>query len=298
MKIACVTGASSGIGLEVAQYLVRAGYIVFAGSRHSTQDTGRKHQKILSNHHGQWLPWQIDLASLQSVIKASRFVKETVSHLDLLINNAGVMAPLSSQKTQEGFDRQFGVNHLGHFALSYYLKDYLCAGDGKIVNVSSLAAGRISAHVASFKNTHKKFNRWTLYQRSKLANLLFTKELNQKAKQWHWNLHARAAHPGWARTSITQHRFSQDSTLRKTIATFGVYIALKVFGQSAQMGAKPIIYAALAPLAKDGAYYGPDGWCEHRGYPKEVAMPKAANNRDAQKALWILSEKMTGCHWS
>ena len=211
--------------------------------------------------------------------------------LDVLINNAGVMVP-PQRKTKDGFELQFGTNHLGHFALTGRLIEKLLAAEApRVVNVSSVAhrAGKMDFDDL---NWSKRYSRWPAYGRSKLSNLLFTLELARRAEAAGTNLIAAASHPGFAATNLQTAGIGLGSagTLLKPFMKVGNLI----FAQSDAMGALPSLYAATAPGVEGDDYFGPDGLGEQRGHPKRVGRTgRAADGEDA-KRLWEVSEELTG----
>ncbi|MBO1328438.1 SDR family oxidoreductase [Acetobacter suratthaniensis] len=295
-RTALVTGGNSGLGLEVARGLARRGARLLLPVR----DTARGQQAVAaltaSCPQAHITLLALDLASLESVSACARAVAEQTNTLDFLINNAGVMAPAHRLETQDGFERQFGVNHLGHFALTAALRPLLQAarGGGTVVTVASLAAGRNTLHFDDLQSRHR-YSPFGAYQQSKLANLLFSLELARRAAENGWNLHARAAHPGWASTAILAN--GQGATLPAPLGrieqTLGGAV-LRVMGQSAARGAEPLLYAALSPDAHDGDYYGPQGAGERHGRPGPVPIPPTARKPSLAARLWDISERLTG----
>lgn len=295
-RTALVTGGNSGLGLEVARGLARRGARVLLPVR----DIARGQQAVAaltaSCPQARITLLALDLASLESVSACARAVAEQTDTLDFLINNAGVMAPAHRLETQDGFELQFGVNHLGHFALTAALRPLLQAarGGGTVVTVASLAAGRNTLHFDDLQSRHR-YSPFGAYQQSKLANLLFSLELARRADENGWNLHARAAHPGWASTAILAN--GQGATLPAPLGrieqTLGG-VVLRVMGQSAARGAEPLLYAALSPDAHDGDYYGPQGAGERHGRPGPVPIPPTARKPSLAARLWDISERLTG----
>ena len=228
----------------------------------------------------------LDLASLASIADFAQRMRARQS-LDLLINNAGVMALPRRQTTADGFEMQFGTNHLGHFALTARLMPLLRrAGAPRVISVSSLAhrTGFIDFDDLQGERTYSP---WKAYGQSKLACLMFALELQRRSDAAGWNLTSNVAHPGFSRTNL----FASGPGGLLSVATD---FAAPFFGHSAADGARPILFAATSPQAKPGAYYGPGGFGERRGAPAPaLIMPRA---RDAATAarLWDVSEKLTG----
>jgi NAD(P)-dependent dehydrogenase (short-subunit alcohol dehydrogenase family) len=283
-RIAVITGANSGIGLEAARELARAGAHVVMACRDTTKGdvaaaTIRK--EIAS---GELDVAALDLASLDSVRAfAERYPHDRV---DLLINNAGVMVPPYT-KTADGFELQFGTNHLGHFALSGLLLDKLLATPAaRVVTVSSTAHkfGRINFDDLQ---SERSYRRWSAYGQSKLANLLFTFELDRRLRATDADLLSVAAHPGYSATNL------QFAATPSRVERLGSLVLNRVYAQSAERGAMPTLYAATADLP-GGSFVGPDGFQEMRGEPKLVKSTRAARDPETALRLWEVSERLTG----
>ncbi len=285
-RTAVVTGANSGIGLVAARELARAGADVVLACR-DTQKGDKAAKEIASGAPSARLEVSaLDLASLASVREfAERFNAEHQS-LDLLINNAGVMA-CPRRTTADGFELQFGTNHLGHFALTALLLEKMQGReDARVVNVSSGAHRFGTMNFDDLMGEHK-YRRWGAYGQSKLANLLFTFELDRRLRAAGSNVRAVAAHPGYSATHL-------QSAVAPQPDRFIMAISNAVWAQSAEMGALPTLYAATYPALEGGSYIGPDGFMEQRGHPQLVeARPSAHNQKDATR-LWQVSEELTG----
>ncbi|MFT9258098.1 MAG: SDR family oxidoreductase [Acetobacter sp.] len=295
-QVALVTGANSGLGLQAALGLAHRGARLLLPVRDTRRGLAALDQIRATCPQADATLLPLDLASLRSVADCAALVGEHTDRLDILINNAGVMAPTRRRETADGFELQFGVNHLGHFALTGHLRPLLEAAPqgGVVVTVASLAAGRNTIHFDDLQSRHR-YSPFGAYQQSKLANLLFTQELARRAGENGWNLHARAAHPGWAATSIIHNgqAASLPAPLGAIEDTLGT-IVLRVLGQSAARGAEPLLFAALSPTARDGDYYGPQGMGERRGPPGPAHVPAAARKASAATRLWDVSERLTG----
>jgi NAD(P)-dependent dehydrogenase (short-subunit alcohol dehydrogenase family) len=285
-KTAVVTGATGGLGYETALALAKAGAEIILTGRDD-----RKAQLALERISREVVGARIfyehlDLASLASIADFAQRMQVRQS-LDLLINNAGVMALPRRQTTADGFEMQFGTNYLGHFALTARLMPLLrCASGPRVVSVSSLAHRTGSIDFGDLQGT-RLYSPWKAYGQSKLACLIFALELQRRSDVAGWNLTSDAAHPGFSRTNL----FASGPGGLLSVATD---FAAPFFGHSAADGARPILFAATSPQAKPGAYYGPGGFGELRGAPAPaLIMPKA---RDAATAarLWDVSEKLTG----
>lgn len=288
-KSALITGANSGIGYQTALELARHGAHVLLGVR----DTA-KGEAALKKIKTQVPNASVELALLDMASLASirRFAAEFAARgaaLDLLINNAGVMALPERELTEDGFERQFDTNHLGHFALTGLLIPQLLASRQpaapRVVTVASLAHrnGKIE-----FDNlqSERHYAPWDAYNASKLANLLFAFELDRRARAAHSRLTSIAVHPGVSQTNIGAY-----ATDLKTKFIFGIG---KFLTQSDAMGALPTLYAATAPEANGGEYIGPDGFMEMKGYPTVVEPRPQAKDLATAAKLWSVSEQLTG----
>jgi len=292
-KVAIVTGATGGLGYETVLGLARHGAATILAGRNP--DKGAQAlSRIQREIPGARVRFErVDLASLASVAEFAATV--TAAHngvIDILVNNAGVMGFPTRQQTADGFERQFGVNYLAHFALTARLKDALSAapGGGRVVNVASLAHRRARLNLDDLQ-AMRSYDPMRVYGQSKLAMLIFAIELQRRVEQNGWTLRSIAAHPGWARTNIIENGIGGGTPGLKA------WLATQVFGlvaQSARDGALPSLYAAMAPEAKGGAYYGPSGPGETRGTPGLAKIFPQAADPAAGSRLWAVSEKLTG----
>jgi NAD(P)-dependent dehydrogenase (short-subunit alcohol dehydrogenase family) len=285
-KTAVVTGATGGLGYETALALAKAGAEVILTGRDDRKGQSAI-EKISHEVIGAKIRYEhLDLASLASIADFAQRMKVRQS-LDLLINNAGVMALPRRQTTADGFEMQFGTNYLGHFALTARLMPLLRRSSGpRVVSVSSLAHRTGFIDFGDLQGA-RAYSPWKAYGQSKLACLIFALELQRRSDAGGWNLTSNAAHPGFSRTNL----FASGPGGLLSVATD---FAAPLFGHSAADGARPILFAATSPQAKPGAYYGPGGIGELRGAPAPaLIMPQA---RDAATAarLWDVSEKLTG----
>jgi NAD(P)-dependent dehydrogenase (short-subunit alcohol dehydrogenase family) len=267
-----ITGANSGIGLEAARALGAAGARVVVACR----DTS-KGEHAVAELDGEFDVRRIDLADLSSV---RTFASELEGDVDVLINNAGVMA-VPRSTTADGFEMQFGTNHLGHFALTGLLLDRI---RDRVVTVSS-GAHRFGRMNFGDLMSERHYKRWVAYGQSKLANLLFMQELQRRLDEAGSALRSVAAHPGYAATNLQFHTQSIQDQL--------MGLGNRVFAQSAAMGALPTLYAATEDIP-GGSYVGPDGLLEQRGHPHLVGMSGAARNQESARELWEKSEELTG----
>jgi NAD(P)-dependent dehydrogenase (short-subunit alcohol dehydrogenase family) len=283
-RTAVVTGANTGLGFETAQALAARGARVVLAVRNL--DKGKEAAAaIAAASPGADVSLQeLDLGSLASVRSAADELKSTLDHIDLLINNAGLMYPPKGT-TADGFELQFGTNHLGHFALTGLLVDHLVPVTGsRIVTVSSVGHRLNAAIHFDDLNWEHRYNRFAAYGQSKLANLLFTYELERRLAP-HGTTIAAAAHPGGSDTDLMRHL---PNTLQLAMPV------LRRLVQPADMGALPTLRAATDPGVLGGQYFGPDGPGGVRGYPKVVPSSDQSYDLDLQRRLWAVSEELTG----
>jgi len=288
-KLAVITGANSGLGYETALVLAQAGGEVILAARNASKGRDALAQiRALSPQANVRLEL-LDLASLASVADFSKRLLAEGRPLDLLINNAGVMALATRQITADGFEMQFGTNYLGHYALTAQLLPLLRRAPApRVVNLSSLAhrQGRIDFDDLQGERLYRP---WKAYSQSKLAMLMFALELQRRSDAQGWGLMSNAAHPGYARTELIPNGPGANGFLWKVSTLMQPLIS-----HSAAGGALSTLYAATSPDAKASGYYGPDGFQELKGGPAPArAMAKA---RDAAVAtrLWDVSERLTG----
>ena len=278
-RVAIVTGANTGIGFETAAALAAMGARVVLACR-NPQKADAALEQIRDRSPGADLARiDFDLASLSSVERFANVFKSDHDRLDLLINNAGVMAvPLGH--TEDGFELTFGCNHLGHFALTGRLMDLLQATPGaRVVTVSSLTH-RMGVMDFENLNAEKSYRKMSAYGQSKLANMLFHFELNRRLTATGAPVSATAAHPGWTRTDLQRHA---------TVMDFFGFLT-----QGPAAGALPTLRAAVDPSAEGGDYFGPRGPLELFGLPRKVGVATAARNQDDARRLWQVSEEFTG----
>jgi NAD(P)-dependent dehydrogenase (short-subunit alcohol dehydrogenase family) len=280
-RIAIVTGANTGIGYETARALAAKGAQVTLACRSPDkgEDAVRRLKDLVPEARLEFRA--LDLSDLESVQRFAEGFAEDHDRLDLLINNAGVMMPPYG-KTKQGFELQFGVNHLGHFALTLRLLQRLSKTPGsRVVTVSSQAHRQGVIDFDDLSWERKKYKPMPSYGQSKLANLLFMFELERKLKAAGLDVTAAAAHPGWTGTDLQRH--------------VGLFQALNhLFAMPRPQGALPTLRAATAPDVKGGDYFGPHGIYEMRGYPKKVGSTDAARSLEDAARLWEVSESLTG----
>jgi NAD(P)-dependent dehydrogenase (short-subunit alcohol dehydrogenase family) len=292
-RIAVVTGANSGLGLHTALELARKGAHVVVAARNAEKGAEALDRIKAQALAGRAELRRLDLADLASVRAFATGVVDDFDHVDLLVNNAGVMG-IPRRTTADGFEMQFGTNHLGHFALTgLLLPALLRAAEPRAVTVSSGAhrMGRIP-----FDNLQgeRHYWRWNAYGQSKLANLLFAFELQRRAASAGTSLLSVAAHPGYAATNLQ----SASSRLDK-IPLEGLLMKVTnaLIAQSEDKGALPSLYAATMDVPP-GAFIGPDGPMEMRGYPHLVTPASKATDEKVAGRLWDVSEELTGVRYS
>jgi NAD(P)-dependent dehydrogenase (short-subunit alcohol dehydrogenase family) len=285
-----VTGGNSGIGLEAARELARRNALVVLACRDMGKAKAAADDIRRTAPEARVEAMQLDLASLDSVRQFARDFAATHKELHALVNNAGVMA-LPYRRTADGFEMQFGTNHLGHFALTGLLLEPLLATPGsRVVTVSSGAhrAGKIRFDDLHWENGYRK---WLAYGQSKLANLLFTFELQRRLEAARAATIGVACHPGYAATNLQAvgPRMQGSSFLESVME-----VGNRLLSQSAAMGALPTLYAAAAPDVRGGTYIGPDSIGELWGHPKVVGFSSAAADTATARRLWEVSEQLTG----
>jgi NAD(P)-dependent dehydrogenase (short-subunit alcohol dehydrogenase family) len=284
-RTAIVTGANSGLGLVTARELARAGASVVMACRNLDKGHAAVDEVRAAVPDAQVQLDELDLASLASVRAFADRFKAPHDGLDLLINNAGVMGT-PRRRTADGFELQFGTNHLGHFALTTALLETMEGReDARVVTLSSSAhkMGRIN-----FDNLNgdRHYFRWNAYGQSKLANLLFALELDRRLRAAGSTVKSLAAHPGYAATNL-------QSAGPPMFDRLVMVASNALIAQSDEMGALPILYAATEPGLESGTYVGPDGFQEQRGHPKIVKPSGRARDPEAARRLWEVSERMT-----
>jgi NAD(P)-dependent dehydrogenase (short-subunit alcohol dehydrogenase family) len=291
-KVIIVTGANCGLGYEDAKEFARKGAQTIMACRDMAKAQAALDQLKAEIPEAHAEIMQLDLSSLASVRQFAEDFKGRYQRLDVLVNNAGIMwAPYG--KTEDGFESQFGTNHLGHFALTGLLIDLLHkTPDSRVVNVSSVGH---RAGVMDFENLMfedgEGYSRHGAYGRSKLANLLFTYELQRRFEANNVAAIAVAAHPGGSSTNLSRH-VENRWWFRLLRPLF------EVIAQSAAMGALPTIRAAVDPNARGGEYYGPARFRESRGHPVLVKSNDASHNEADARQLWWVSEELTGVRYT
>ncbi len=288
-KIVIMTGANSGIGYEATRALAQNGATVVMACRNmqkANDAAERLHALVLAKNLD---VMGLDLSSLESVRQFAAAFLAKYDRLDLLINNAGLMA-IPFSLTKDGFESQIGVNHLGHFALTGLLLEQLLATPAsRIINISSGAHKMGKIHIERFTNDND-YSPFGAYGQSKLANLLFTYELQRKLTATNTSTISVAAHPGGSNTNLANNVDSRFMRLLMPI--------FSLIMQSAAMGALPTLRAATDSNAQGGDYYGPGGFQEMRGHPQKVASNELSHDKALAQRLWSASEELTGVRYS
>lgn len=284
-----ITG-TGGLGFEDALALARSGADVIIAGRNPTKGADAIRRIKEKVPQASVTLEIVDLGNLASIETLAKRLKETRDHIDVLINNAGVMTPPTRQTTKDGFEIQFGTNYLGHFALTGHLLPLLVRGQvPRVVTVSSIAVRSASAAI-NFDDlqAEQNYKPMPVYTQSKLACLMFAFELQRRSEEAGWGVTSIAAHPGVSRTDLLHNapgRHSAQGLLR----TF-----LWFLFQPVAQGALPTLFAATSPEARGGGYYGPDRLSETRGNPTEAQIPRQALEKHVAHKLWEISEKLTG----
>ncbi len=289
-KSAVVTGSNIGLGLATARELARAGAKVIMAVRNLQKGESARSEIRAAVPDADVTVSQLDLADLASVREFAERLVGQQDRLDLLINNAGVMAP-PRRTTADGFESQFGTNHLGHFALTGLVLGHLLkAPEPRVVTVSS-PGHRIGKIDFDDLQRERRYNNWLAYGQSKLANLMFTFELNRRAVQAGTALKSYAAHPGYSATNL---QFAGPAHFYERL---GGAIGNRLIAQSADMGALPTLFAATVPDLPGGSFVGPDGFLEQRGHPHLVTAAGKAYDQETWRRLWDVSEELTGVRY-
>jgi NAD(P)-dependent dehydrogenase (short-subunit alcohol dehydrogenase family) len=290
-RLAIITGANSGIGYHTARYLAQAGASVVLACRNLQKGEAARASIVQQNPAAKVEVRSLDVADLDSVRRFADAFHAEGRPLDLLINNAGVMSLPERKSTPQGFEMQFGTNHLGHFALTgLLLRSLLRQKASRVVTVASIAH---KGGVLKFDdlNAERSYDPRKAYQQSKLANVMFGLELDRRLRARAANTASILAHPGVAVTNIVSNGMGTGARARI------VGIAIGLLAQSDDRGSWPTLYAAVSPEAHGGGYYGPDGIAEIKGTPVEVQPKPHALDEQAAKRLWEVSEQLTGVRY-
>ena len=285
-RVAIVTGSNTGVGYEAAAVLADKGAHVVLAVRNVNKGNEAKSRITARSPNAAVTVQELDLASLASVHKAADELRAAHPRIDLLVNNAGVMT-VDKASTEDGFELQFGTNHLGHFALTGLLLDNMLGVDGSRVVTMSSPGHRVLATIDfDHLRLDSSYNRFAGYGQSKLANLLFTYELARRLEVKAAPTVSLAAHPGASNTELLRN---VPGLIRDPIQ-----FVWSRYAQSAAMGALPLLRAATDPDARSGQYYAPDGRGEQRGHPKVVDSSAQSHDESLQRRLWSASEELTG----
>ena len=284
-KIFLITGANSGLGYETSKFLLRKGATVIMCCRDLIKGERAKHELLKFNYSGIIELVELDLSDLNKVKTVAKCIKNKFNHLDVLINNAGIMAPPKTLSKQ-GFEIQFAVNHLAHMLLTLELLPILDKNNNsRVVTVTS--GVQYFAKIAwEDLQGLKKYDRWASYAQSKLANVMFGIELNLKLKEENSKTSSLLAHPGFARTNLQAKSVEANKSWQEGFA----YKLMDPMFQSAKMGALPQITAATLPSAKGGEQYGPR--FTFRGLPKICRSAQKALDQNSRKRFWEISENL------
>ncbi len=290
-KVAIVTGGNSGIGFGAAKELARKGAETVLACRSPERGQAALDALRAEIPGAKAELLTLDLASLASIERFAGEFAERHSRLDVLANNAGIMV-IPYGKTEDGFERQVGTNHLGHFALTGRLLGPLLATPGaRVVNVSSLAHKRAALDLDNLLYEQGGYGDWPAYGRSKLLNMLFTYELQRRFERAGIDAHALAAHPGFSASNLTGH-MAERWHMRIALGLFNRLI------QGPEMGALPTLRAATDPGAAGGQYFGPGRLNETTGHPVLVEASEAARDEADARRLWAMSEELTGVRYA
>ena len=285
-RVVVITGANTGLGFWTAAALADKGARVVLAVRNLDKGENAVTQIRAKSPNANVVVQRLDLTSLEAIREAADELKAAHQRIDLLINNAGVMYT-DKDTTKDGFELQFGTNHLGHFAFTGLVLDRLLPVDGsRVVTVSSVGHRILAKIHFDDLQWERSYNRVRAYGQSKLANLMFTYELQR-----------RLAHRGAPTTALAAHPGGSDTELTRYIPGLlkpAVDVVWPLLSQSAEMGALPTLRAATDPAAQGGQYYGPDGIGETRGHPKVVQSSKQSHDEAQQRRLWEVSEELTG----
>lgn len=283
-RIVIITGASSGIGFYAAQFLAEKNATVILAVRNLEKGSNAGKSILAQNPYAKLHILKLDLSDLQSIHAFADEFKNKFSQLNVLINNAGVMAcPFT--RTKDGLEIQIGTNHFGHFALTALLFPLLKSTfDSRVVSVSSALHKYGKIDFDDINWGKRKYKTWNAYADSKIANLYFAFHLNKNLVERKITVKSVAAHPGVAITELQRHKSS-------------IKILTKLFGQRAEMGALPLIYAAAGSNVSGGDFFGPDGFNEIRGFPKKVNATSRAKEEAISQKLWRVSQSLTNVNF-
>ncbi|MFB6189630.1 MAG: oxidoreductase [Halapricum sp.] len=286
-----VTGANSGLGLEATRVFARKGATVVMACRSTDRGTEAKRELESDDPDGELHVRKCDLADLNSIQTFAEGVREEIDTIDVLCNNAGVMA-IPRRETADGFEMQLGVNHLGHFALTGHLLDLLVDSDGQSRVVTQSSGVHESGEI-DFEDlqSEREYSKWGAYGQSKLANVLFAYELQRRLDAAGIeDVTSVACHPGYADTNLQRRGPKQSGS---TLRLYAMKVANTVFAQSAERGALPMLYAATASNVDGGSYIGPGGFMDMRGAPEPQRSSDRSYDEETARRLWDVSEELT-----
>lgn len=292
-RMALVTGANSGLGYETALELARKGAEVILACRNLEKGQAAQLEIRRQVPDARLSLMELDLASLEAIAHFARELSNCCQRLDLLVNNAGIMAP-AYNRTKDNFELQFGVNHLGHFALTGQIIDLLLKTPGsRVVTVSSVAAFYGVIRFSDLQS-EKFYNRWMAYFQSKLSNLLFAYELQRWLEKQGGLTISVAAHPGISKSNLINAQLQQNPPFFQRL----LFRSFSLPTQPAWKGALPQLFAATAPGVQGGEYYGPDGIFHIQGYPVKIRSTRRSYNPALAARLWQVSQELTGVYFT
>ncbi len=293
-KVVIITGANSGLGLESTKAIAAKGATVVMACRNLSKAEEAKAEALQTVRTARLDVMKLDNASLASVRAFAEAFRAKYGRLDLLLNNAGVMA-IPRSETEDGFEMQLGVNHLAHFALTGLLLEMLIRTPGARIHSTSSSAAFTGAINFDDLMGKQAYNRWGAYGQSKLANAVFATELDRRLKAAGYDTLANSSHPGVVMTNL------QTNSLQESGAPFAERLLYGLLGpllaQDIEMGVLPQLYASVAPAAQGGVFYGPKTF-RVRGYPAEQECNKALHDTAVLQRFWDLSEELTGIHYA
>jgi len=287
-----VTGANSGIGFEATRMFAHRGATVVMACRSTDRGTEAKQEILADDPDADLHVGECDLADLDSIRAFVEELREDVDGIDVLCNNAGVMA-IPRRETADGFEMQFGVNHLGHFALTGQVLDLLQASEGE-TRVVTQSSGLHESGEIDFSDLQgeRSYDKWGAYGQSKLANVLFAYELQRRLDAAGIDdVTSVACHPGYADTNLQRRGPEQSGS---TVRLYAMKVANAVLAQSAESGALPMVYAAVADAVDGGSYVGPGGFMNMRGAPEPQRSSDRSYDESTARRLWEVSEELTG----
>jgi NAD(P)-dependent dehydrogenase (short-subunit alcohol dehydrogenase family) len=296
-KLAVVTGANSGLGFGLTRRLAEAGAEVILAVRNQAKGEAAIAELRAGLPEAKLSLRQLDLASLTSVAALGEQLNTEGRPIHFLINNAGIMAVPTREITEDGFELQFGSNHLGHFALTGHLLPLLRAANAHVVTMSS-AVNRVGRLRFDDLQSQRIYSPWGAYAQSKLANLMFARELQRRGQLAGWGIRANAAHPGATLTNL-QTTGPNSGLDRPSLQSRLGALTYRIPGmwQQVPQGILPALYAAISPEAQGGGYYGPDGFGEMTGGPAPATIPSRALDQAAAERLWTVSSELTSVRY-